>query len=117
MDRYTCEACGFVFDEFHMNYRAAQNDKRILCERCRYWARQIKARDNTIQLLHDLTCSECGRGLQPDGDCYGCAWDRLARSVDAAIVKCRKKAEHAETDRERQDWLQCENWLTSGREQ
>lgn len=33
-DFYTCE-CGRVFDEFEMDYNAAQIDKRCLCNTCR----------------------------------------------------------------------------------
>jgi len=35
MDYYKCENCGKVFDEFEMNYREAQIDKRTLCDSCR----------------------------------------------------------------------------------
>ena len=35
MDYYTCENCGKVFDEFEMDFRMAQIDKKCLCEECR----------------------------------------------------------------------------------
>ena len=35
MDYYKCEKCNKVFDEFEMNYRAAQADKKCLCSACR----------------------------------------------------------------------------------
>ena len=35
MDYYKCENCGKVFDEFEMNYRAAQVDKKCWCRACR----------------------------------------------------------------------------------
>lgn len=35
MDYYKCEECGKIFDEFEMNYRAAQEDKKELCRACR----------------------------------------------------------------------------------
>lgn len=35
MDYYKCESCKKSFDEFEMNYKAAQEDKKILCESCR----------------------------------------------------------------------------------
>lgn len=34
-DKYKCENCGKVFDEFEMNYREAQKDKKCLCKDCR----------------------------------------------------------------------------------
>ncbi len=34
-DYYKCESCGIVFDEFEMNYKAAQEDKKCLCAKCR----------------------------------------------------------------------------------
>lgn len=35
MDYYKCENCSKVFDEFEMNYRAAQVDKKCWCRACR----------------------------------------------------------------------------------
>lgn len=35
MDYYKCERCGKIFDEFAMNYKAAQTDKKCLCNECR----------------------------------------------------------------------------------
>ena len=35
MDYYKCEQCGKTFDEFEMNYKAAQTDKKCLCGDCR----------------------------------------------------------------------------------
>jgi hypothetical protein len=35
MDYYKCEKCGEIFDEFEMNYRAAQIDKKCWCRACR----------------------------------------------------------------------------------
>lgn len=35
MDYYKCENCGKVFDEFEMNFKAAQKDKKTLCRKCR----------------------------------------------------------------------------------
>lgn len=35
MDYYKCEDCGCVFDEFEMNYRDSQIDKKTLCRKCR----------------------------------------------------------------------------------
>lgn len=35
MDYYRCEKCNKVFDEFEMNYRDAQIDKKTLCGKCR----------------------------------------------------------------------------------
>lgn len=40
MDYYKCENCGKVFDEFEMNYRAAQVDKKCWCRACRDAAQQ-----------------------------------------------------------------------------
>ena len=34
-DYYKCEKCSKVFDEFEMNYRASQIDKKELCRSCR----------------------------------------------------------------------------------
>lgn len=34
-DYYKCIKCGKVFDEFEMNYKAAQQDKQCLCRDCR----------------------------------------------------------------------------------
>lgn len=34
-DYYKCERCGEVFDEFEMNYKEAQIDKKTLCRKCR----------------------------------------------------------------------------------
>jgi len=35
MDYYKCEKCGCTFDEFEMNYVAAETDKKCLCRKCR----------------------------------------------------------------------------------
>ena len=35
MDYFKCEKCGKVFDEFEMNFKAAQEDKRCWCRECR----------------------------------------------------------------------------------
>ena len=35
LDYYKCEECGRRFDEFEMNYAAAQEDKKCLCSKCR----------------------------------------------------------------------------------
>ena len=35
MDYYKCDECGKVFDEFEMNYKEAQKDKKTLCRECR----------------------------------------------------------------------------------
>lgn len=35
MDYYTCQRCGVHFDEFEMDYAAAQTDKQVLCSVCR----------------------------------------------------------------------------------
>jgi len=35
MDIYKCEGCGEIFDEFEMNFKAAQEDKKELCRKCR----------------------------------------------------------------------------------
>ena len=40
MDYYKCENCGKMFDEFEMNYRAAQVDKKCWCRACRESAQQ-----------------------------------------------------------------------------
>jgi len=34
-DHYRCEKCGRLFDEFEMNFKAAQIDKKTLCRECR----------------------------------------------------------------------------------
>jgi len=35
MNYYKCEKCGKVFDEFEMNFKAAQIDKLCWCNECR----------------------------------------------------------------------------------
>ena len=35
MDYYKCEDCGKAFDEFEMDFKAAQEDKKTLCKDCR----------------------------------------------------------------------------------
>lgn len=35
MDYYKCEKCQEVFDEFEMNFKEAQKDKKTLCDNCR----------------------------------------------------------------------------------
>ena len=35
MDYYYCEECEEEIDEFEMNYKAAQIDKKTLCRKCR----------------------------------------------------------------------------------
>lgn len=35
MDIYQCEKCKKIFDEFEMNYKEAQKDKKELCRECR----------------------------------------------------------------------------------
>lgn len=35
MDYYTCESCNKQFDEFEMNFKMAQIDKKTLCKKCR----------------------------------------------------------------------------------
>jgi len=41
-DYYKCERCGKVFDEFEMNYKAAQEDKKTLCRECRLKSQEVK---------------------------------------------------------------------------
>ena len=40
MDYYKCKNCGKRFDEFEMNFRLAQIDKKCWCEACREAAQQ-----------------------------------------------------------------------------
>ena len=35
MDYYKCEECRKVFDEFEINFKETQIDKKILCRNCR----------------------------------------------------------------------------------
>jgi DNA-directed RNA polymerase subunit RPC12/RpoP len=35
MDIYKCEKCEKIFDEFEMDYKQAQIDKKELCDYCR----------------------------------------------------------------------------------
>jgi len=35
MDYYKCDQCGKIFDEFEMNFKESQIDKRTLCDKCR----------------------------------------------------------------------------------
>ncbi len=42
MDWYTCTSCGQRFDEFEMNFRAAQVDKQCLCRACRNGQETVK---------------------------------------------------------------------------
>jgi len=44
MDYYKCEQCGKVFDEFEMNYKQAQIDKKCLCADCRKKIKEIQER-------------------------------------------------------------------------
>lgn len=51
MDYYKCEQCGKTFDEFEMNYKAAQLDKKCLCRDCREGKTHLtKGRPFTIKL-------------------------------------------------------------------
>ena len=55
-DYYKCENCGKIFDEFEMNYKAAQIDKRELCRDCRNKTPVFKASqldDRVNGLSHD----------------------------------------------------------------
>lgn len=36
IDIYKCEQCGEIFDEFEMNFKATQEDKKELCRKCRF---------------------------------------------------------------------------------
>lgn len=47
MDTYKCEKCGERFDEFEMNYRAAQIDKKCLCRKCREGVKTDDKEDTT----------------------------------------------------------------------
>ncbi len=70
MDYYKCENCGKVFDEFEMNYRAAQVDKKCWCRACRE-AAQHRVQSDECQSSSDKQhefyqgstwriCAHCG---------------------------------------------------------
>lgn len=42
MDYYKCEICKKSFNEFEMDFKKAQKDKNIVCEKCRSEAKLIK---------------------------------------------------------------------------
>jgi DNA-directed RNA polymerase subunit RPC12/RpoP len=44
MDYYSCERCGKQFDEFEMNFRLAQIDKKCWCKNCRELGNSVKER-------------------------------------------------------------------------
>lgn len=46
---YTCEECGAEFNEFEMNFKAAQEDKKVLCQDCRQTKADVKAISTRIQ--------------------------------------------------------------------
>ncbi len=50
-DYYKCESCGIVFDEFEMNYKAAQEDKKCLCAKCR---KTLLALRGTIKIKNGI---------------------------------------------------------------
>ena len=54
MDYYICEECGKRFDEFEMNFRLAQKDKKCLCRECR---------NKKISGGSDV-CNECAREVR-----------------------------------------------------
>lgn len=58
MDYYKCENCGNVFNEFEMNYRAAQVDKKCLCPTCRESTKEA--------------CKSCGQIPSGQGGEYPC---------------------------------------------
>jgi len=75
MDMYKCEKCGKMFDEFEMNYRNAQIDKRCLCSSCRDNQPQPDKPDT------DKSCENCkfenllseSRSHSTCTQCYGFA--------------------------------------------
>jgi len=42
MDYYKCEKCGKVFDEFEMDFKFAQEQKKTLCKDCKKIAQENK---------------------------------------------------------------------------
>ena len=63
MDYYKCENCGKVFDEFEMNYREAQIDKRTLCDSCRKLESKYeneKTRQEKIKMKEEKIWSKDG---------------------------------------------------------
>ena len=63
MDMYTCELCGIEFDEFEMNYKAAQQDKKCWCRHCRKTFNKIPRLKRLMlhQVKYERVCSDCNR--------------------------------------------------------
>lgn len=62
MDYYKCEECGKVFDEFEMNFKYAQIDKKQLCGSCRNPAVNSIIRNYQViseELGHYKNCPVC----------------------------------------------------------
>ncbi len=51
MDNYVCESCKKQFSEFDMNFKAAQEDKIILCLKCREFRQHMVATTDCILLI------------------------------------------------------------------
>ena len=67
MDYYKCEICGCKISELDMNYKASQEDKRIICNDCR--ENNDSCYKDEVGGIHDS-----GTGLNPQGVyCGECA--------------------------------------------
>ena len=60
MDNYKCENCGKIFDEFEMNFKEAQIDKKCLCATCRELSLTPPATDRDYgEKECDHECDNC----------------------------------------------------------
>lgn len=54
MDKYKCERCGIIFDEFEMNYAEACIDKKELCRKCRKILKESENKtDNKFEIIRE----------------------------------------------------------------
>jgi DNA-directed RNA polymerase subunit RPC12/RpoP len=62
MDYYKCENCEKIFDEFEMNFKVAQEDKKTLCSSCRSKLAPPPIRNYQViseELGHYRNCPVC----------------------------------------------------------
>jgi DNA-directed RNA polymerase subunit RPC12/RpoP len=80
MDHYKCEKCGKIFDEFEMNFRLAQIDKKCWCENCRTEEDLLQWKQVAKMLADELN--------EVNSEKFPISWEDASESSPAWIAYC-----------------------------
>jgi len=90
-----CPLCG---ETRTFKEKCGQEIIGVFCLRCRLprhlWKRvrtALEAQHEQLERLRQAECPECGRSLPPDGDCYGCTYDRAQERILELEEAVRKR--------------------------